>query len=598
MTLLWLAAPAYALGWSLDAQPLPGLPAAVDVAVASVDGRALLALATGEDLRVVDPWTAEELYRVERPTVRVRRAEIDGEELLLLCGSEGSRSLSLRSGEVLTLSTVPCEELAAGEGESAGETLVWTGASLVHYTLGARGWAGAEVDATGLSSPLRLAWGDGQFSLLVVGQSSLYRLDPFGLSSLAMGAPLADLAWAAGGWWAARADEPYLRNVEGEERRLDLWPERLGAGDLDRDGEPDLVVFSASEQAARVLTSSATTRVDGLPSQAQTVGDLDLDGCADLLGLDAEGGLWWARVEGCTDRADLDGDGWTVEGGDCDDADLSVYPGATGPCEGIDRDCDGEIDRPALVAGGLEFEGWNVEIVDMPSVAYEGEVIGLGARVEGCEVEGWLGGWSFAYDKADDDGADELLDCEMYFDPAFQICWILDDGRIDLIYGLLDPVSFETLSWQHTLEVLPTSGTARWAPEAGEEEEPEPGLVVLSPGESYRATFTGWAVGDDRLTAQAVGPPGLTLTLLSEGERSATWQLHLESGAEPWAGSIEIEIWEQGQLSSTLVQALAISEPRQTELDCRGRPVGAGALLLPALWFLRRRSRNMRPPAG
>jgi hypothetical protein len=593
--LIGLASPAFALGWSLEAQPLPGLPAAVDVAVASVDGRALLALATGEDLRVVDPWTAEELYRVERPTRRVLSAELDGEPSLLLCGSEGSRSLALRSGEVLTLSTEPCEELAAGQGEAEGEALVWTGVSLVHYTLGPRGWSGAEVGATGLSSPLRMAWGDGQFSLLVVGQSSLYRLDPFGLSSLAMGAPLADLAWAAGGWWAALAEEATIRSVEGEERRLDLWPERLAAGDLDGDGQADLVAFSGSEQAARVLTLSATLRLDGLPSQARTVGDLDLDGCADLLGLDAEGGLWWARVEGCTDRADLDGDGWTVESGDCDDQDPTIHPGAFGPCEGIDRDCDGEIDRPTLVAGGLDFDGWSVEIVDMPDQAQEGGGIGLGARVEGCEVEGWLGGWSFVYDKADDDGPEELLDCEMYFDPAYQVCWIQDDGWIDLTFGLLDPVSFETLSWQHRLEVLPASGSARWDPEDGEEEEPEPGLVVLSPGESYRATFSGWAVGNDQLSAQAEGPPGLTLTLLSEGERSATWQLDLRAGSEPWAGEIVVEIWEQGQLSSTLVQAISIAETRRTELDCRGRPVGAAALLLPLI-FLFRRSGKKKPP--
>jgi hypothetical protein len=43
-----------------------------------------------------------------------------------------------------------------------------------------------------------------------------------------------------------------------------------------------------------------------------------------------------------TTGVDADGDGWTVEGGDCDDADPSVHPGAYDvPADGIDQDCDG-----------------------------------------------------------------------------------------------------------------------------------------------------------------------------------------------------------------------------------------------------------------
>jgi hypothetical protein len=44
---------------------------------------------------------------------------------------------------------------------------------------------------------------------------------------------------------------------------------------------------------------------------------------------------------------DADADGWTTVDGDCDDADPSVYPGAKEVKDGIDNDCDGDIDEPA-----------------------------------------------------------------------------------------------------------------------------------------------------------------------------------------------------------------------------------------------------------
>jgi len=42
---------------------------------------------------------------------------------------------------------------------------------------------------------------------------------------------------------------------------------------------------------------------------------------------------------------DVDGDGYSESRGDCDDTDPSVYPGATERLDGVDNDCDGEIDE-------------------------------------------------------------------------------------------------------------------------------------------------------------------------------------------------------------------------------------------------------------
>jgi hypothetical protein len=43
--------------------------------------------------------------------------------------------------------------------------------------------------------------------------------------------------------------------------------------------------------------------------------------------------------------SDDDGDGWSEDDGDCDDADEAVHPDATETIDGVDQDCDGAVDN-------------------------------------------------------------------------------------------------------------------------------------------------------------------------------------------------------------------------------------------------------------
>ena len=103
----------------------------------------------------------------------------------------------------------------------------------------------------------------------------------------------------------------------------------LLAGCRDKVGSPD--------------TASYAETADTGPGCASTklwYADADGDGYGS--GLDP--------VEACAQPA-----GYLADAGDCDDADPNVHPGAAEICDGIDQNCNGEIDEGEPADGTLYF---------------------------------------------------------------------------------------------------------------------------------------------------------------------------------------------------------------------------------------------------
>ncbi|MEW6298461.1 MAG: RHS repeat-associated core domain-containing protein [Thermodesulfobacteriota bacterium] len=82
-------------------------------------------------------------------------------------------------------------------------------------------------------------------------------------------------------------------------------------------------------------------------TEAQTDPSLDINQDGVITVNDARLCVLQCTQPDCTEvtpSVDKDGDGFTVEDGDCNDGDETVYPGAPEVCNGVDDDCDGQVD--------------------------------------------------------------------------------------------------------------------------------------------------------------------------------------------------------------------------------------------------------------
>jgi len=116
------------------------------------------------------------------------------------------------------------------------------------------------------------------------------------------------------------------------------------------DGKADCADMACSTDVACAGCSAGDLDGDGYSTAGGTCGPVDCD--------DTNSTVFPGALEICDTRdtncdgfvpaseADTDGDGVPICAGDCDDTNATVFPGATEICDdGVDNDCDGEVDQ-------------------------------------------------------------------------------------------------------------------------------------------------------------------------------------------------------------------------------------------------------------
>jgi len=219
--------------------------------------------------------------------------------------------------------------------------------------------------------------------------------------------------------------------------------------------------------------------------------------------------------DGDPGAADDDGDGVTVDEGDCNDDDDEIYPGADEECNGVDDDCDDRIDE------GLDtqeyFEDYDEDSYGDPEV-----------KVDACErPEGYVENSDDCDDTNDDANPDGV---EVSFNDIDENCDGLDfgdgeecvDGALDLTMDWMDYWTWPLDDTDHSfllglatasfsekyLDVDPNSATATAV--AG---DPLKVDVVIDTDISVQAHLIGDAAGIAKQNCEIViGPTPVLFT--------------------------------------------------------------------------------------
>ena len=151
------------------------------------------------------------------------------------------------------------------------------------------------------------------------------------------------------------------------------------------------------------------------------------EGVLELLFVDADGdgvGVEDVFVEGCSD-----GNGYSYIFGDCDDSDIDIFPNAEEICDGIDNNCDAQIDEGVLelffVDNDHDGHGYPSEIIESCFAPY---------------------GFSALFDDCDDNDSDTFPTANEICDEVDNNCdGMIDEGVTELFFVDLDEDGFGDL---------------------------------------------------------------------------------------------------------------------------------------------------------
>ena len=295
--------------WSWEEAPGADLPAPVfGVAVVPhQEGKEAILALGGQATWLVDPEdgsTIATLPVVARDTALVD-VDGDGQRDLVLCGPDGLRYVRWEGyfeGTVHRLDTRACEAVEVVDA-AGGPILAAAGDDVRLYDLPGDGTAQLRqvLDVPLEGKPLLAAEGE-LLAISSLGSSAIVEWSAHGTSTLAAGGAIGGLALGPWGWTWTLPAQALLADMTHRTVPLDGSPGRLASGDLDQDGQRDVVVLHGDGLATVLLGARGNWERLRLHDQVSSVAvhDLDGDGCDDLvLGRIAPPGVSVVHTTGC-----------------------------------------------------------------------------------------------------------------------------------------------------------------------------------------------------------------------------------------------------------------------------------------------------------
>ena len=228
----------------------------------------------------------------------------------------------------------------------------------------------------------------------------------------------------------------------------------------DEDGDGYLTSDGDCDDSNPDINPAGTEICDGNDNDCD--GEIDEDGATEYY-MDADGDGFGddnSTAMACEPEA-----GYVATGGDCDDSDETVYPDATEVCDGLDNDCDGDVDEELSTTYYRDNDGDGYGDPTFSTDSCTDPEAGWVTNADDCDDSEPL-----AYDGATEvcDGVDN--DCNGFVDDGLSSTWYPDvdqdgygddsaafDSCTDPGRGYLsvggDCDDTESLAWTGALEV-------------------------------------------------------------------------------------------------------------------------------------------------